>query len=249
MSEQQQHEWYYASGGVQMGPVDGATLKRLAASGELKPAELVWRDGMGDWVSASKVPGLFATATPAPLAVAPTGAAPAPEYALQQPPQARADVLPYGTGAGVMPAAHPTGGVTARGVDLLNQTRPWVMFFAVLMFIASALGVLGGIAMLLMGVVGAASGPRGAGAGLGAIGLVLGLIYIAMAAMYFFPGLHLMRFGSRIAQLRASGRVEDLENALESQKSFWKFIGIAAIVGICLYFLLIMVMVVAGAMR
>jgi len=53
-------EWYYSAGdGVQRGPVDSSALKRLAASGRLSPTDLIWRDGMTEWASASKVNGLF----------------------------------------------------------------------------------------------------------------------------------------------------------------------------------------------
>ena len=54
-----EHEWYYAAGGNQAGPVGSDELKRLAASGELKPTDLVWRDGLADWTPASKIQGLF----------------------------------------------------------------------------------------------------------------------------------------------------------------------------------------------
>src|SRR6185312_6521040 len=34
-------------------------LKQLALSGQLKPTDLVWQDGMSDWVPANSVKGLF----------------------------------------------------------------------------------------------------------------------------------------------------------------------------------------------
>ena len=48
-------------------------LKRLANTGVLNPTDLVWKDGLGDWVPASKVKGLFpdAPASPPPLPPAP----------------------------------------------------------------------------------------------------------------------------------------------------------------------------------
>jgi hypothetical protein len=52
--------WYYASGGQQRGPVKTPQLKQLATSGELKPDDLVWCDGMANWSPASTVKGLFA---------------------------------------------------------------------------------------------------------------------------------------------------------------------------------------------
>ncbi len=54
------NQWHYNSGaGGQAGPVSAHELKRLAHSGQLSPDDLVWKEGMGSWVAASKVKGLF----------------------------------------------------------------------------------------------------------------------------------------------------------------------------------------------
>ena len=58
-------EWYYAKDNKQLGPVSAAQLKQLANSGALKPGQLVWREGMDEWVAASKVKGLFNEDAPA----------------------------------------------------------------------------------------------------------------------------------------------------------------------------------------
>lgn len=58
--------WFYGQNGVQRGPVVIEALRTLAASGELKPTDLVWHEGMTDWVPASTVPGLFVAAPVAP---------------------------------------------------------------------------------------------------------------------------------------------------------------------------------------
>jgi hypothetical protein len=52
-------EWYYAKGDKQQGPVSSSELKQLAASGQLVPDDLVWREGMSEWVEARNVRGLF----------------------------------------------------------------------------------------------------------------------------------------------------------------------------------------------
>ena len=52
-------EWYYTRGSKQFGPVLAAELKQLADHGELGPEELVWRDGMEQWIPARRVKGLF----------------------------------------------------------------------------------------------------------------------------------------------------------------------------------------------
>lgn len=52
-------EWYYSRGGERTGPVSGAELKQLAASGELDPSDEVRREGMSEWLPARQVKGLF----------------------------------------------------------------------------------------------------------------------------------------------------------------------------------------------
>jgi TM2 domain-containing membrane protein YozV len=52
-------EWYYSVDGDRQGPVSAADLKKLADAGTLKPADLVWKDGMTDWAPAKSVKGLF----------------------------------------------------------------------------------------------------------------------------------------------------------------------------------------------
>lgn len=57
-------EWYYAKQNKQHGPVSAAKLKQLAASGELKPSDLVWHEGMDEWAPARKIEGLFPEEAP-----------------------------------------------------------------------------------------------------------------------------------------------------------------------------------------
>jgi hypothetical protein len=52
-------DWYYTTNKQQMGPVSRDELSQLANQGLLKPTDLVWKDGMRDWVRAS-AQGLFA---------------------------------------------------------------------------------------------------------------------------------------------------------------------------------------------
>ena len=54
------NEWHYTLNGQQAAaPVAAAQLKQLAVSGQLKPTDLVWQDGMLDWVPARDIKGLF----------------------------------------------------------------------------------------------------------------------------------------------------------------------------------------------
>jgi hypothetical protein len=61
-------EWYFSAGNERHGPVSAADLKKLADAGTLKAADLVWKDGMADWVPARSIKGLFPAGPPAPVA-------------------------------------------------------------------------------------------------------------------------------------------------------------------------------------
>lgn len=50
--------WHYTCEGKPMGPAPWAELRRLAERGLLRPTDLVWREGMSQWVRASSVQGL-----------------------------------------------------------------------------------------------------------------------------------------------------------------------------------------------
>lgn len=50
--------WWYGKNGVELGPVDQATLQQMLASGGLTPDDIVWTDGMAHWTAARQVPGL-----------------------------------------------------------------------------------------------------------------------------------------------------------------------------------------------
>src|SRR5207237_399004 len=52
-------QWHYTRAGKQFGPVPAAELKQLASSGRLSARDLVWKEGMSEWVAAYKVKGLF----------------------------------------------------------------------------------------------------------------------------------------------------------------------------------------------
>jgi len=54
-----EQQWYWMQNGQKNGPVVGIVgLKELAGSGRLKPTDMIWRDGLPNWVRASQVKGL-----------------------------------------------------------------------------------------------------------------------------------------------------------------------------------------------
>ena len=42
--------WYYSKNGTQLGPVTEQELKAKGGSGEVLATDLVWKEGMPDWL-------------------------------------------------------------------------------------------------------------------------------------------------------------------------------------------------------
>ena len=52
-------EWFYTTNKQQMGPISWDELRELAETGILKPHDMVWSEGMAEWIKAIKQKGLF----------------------------------------------------------------------------------------------------------------------------------------------------------------------------------------------
>jgi len=61
-------QWHYSKGNQKLGPVPDAELRKMAADGRLSPEDMIWSEGMTDWVPARTAKGLFpASDAPPPL--------------------------------------------------------------------------------------------------------------------------------------------------------------------------------------
>lgn len=107
-------------------------------------------------------------------------------------------------------------------IDELRGTGGWVLFIAILTFIVVALLFLSAIIMLIAGVgVAAIDGPwqdLPLGPLLAGGAVALG----AIAVVYLFVGIYLTKFKSAIDQLVHTSHDDDLANAVEQQRKFWK---------------------------
>lgn len=101
--------------------------------------------------------------------------------------------------------------------------------------------VLAALAMMLAGatIFKSVDSPAAMGAG-------LGVIYLVFAVIYIFPALRLWKYASSIAALLATGSVANLEDALNQQRSFWKFIGILMLTVLVIYLLFFIGLLVVG---
>lgn len=55
--------WYVAINGKRQGPLSGNQIRQMAANGAIGPADLLWKEGMAQWVRCDSVKGLFAHAS------------------------------------------------------------------------------------------------------------------------------------------------------------------------------------------
>jgi hypothetical protein len=116
--------------------------------------------------------------------------------------------------------------ITGAMVDSLRSTKTWTMLLAILGFISIAFMLLGSLGIMFGGalIAGKAGFPTTA----------MGIMYLILAFVYFIPALFLFRYSSSISRFLSTGLEADLESAMSSQKSFWKFVGILSLIGVVL---------------
>ena len=82
-------DYHYSRDGQSFGPVPVEQLRELAAKGQLSANDLVWKEGMAEWVPAGRFKGLIPAAPVTPAAVAPVAVAPSAdtshEFRLSEP--------------------------------------------------------------------------------------------------------------------------------------------------------------------
>ncbi len=135
----------------------------------------------------------------------------------------------------------------------LRGTKGWVKLIAILCFLGAGLMLLGGLAVVAIGIFGgsalaSAAGTEGALAGIGGvIGMgVLGAVYAVFGLIYLYPGFKLWGYAEGIEALLKDRSSVSLEKALNEQRRFWKFVGILAVIMICLYILIFLGMIIFG---
>ena len=53
------NNWYYVKSGQRFGPISSRQLRELAERHAIAGGDLVWKEGLKDWIPASKVEGLL----------------------------------------------------------------------------------------------------------------------------------------------------------------------------------------------
>lgn len=140
------------------------------------------------------------------------------------------------------PSASPSGSMTPAILQSLAGTKPWVRLCSVMGFIGAGFMILGGIVMMVSGAALGLSNQQTAG--LAGMPVVIGVMYLVFSLLYLIPSIKLWKYGSAIYRLLSTNSVADLENAMEQQRGFWKFVGIM----ILIMLVFMVVAIVGGAL-
>ncbi|MFO7570828.1 MAG: DUF5362 family protein [Smithellaceae bacterium] len=130
---------------------------------------------------------------------------------------------------------------TAGMINSMRSTKPWTMFLAILGFISVGFMVILGVVILFAGSL----FPQTDSFNFPAF---MGLFYLLFAVLYFMPALFIFRYASAIGRFLKSQSEFEMESALASQKSFWKFVGILALIMVVVSIIGIIAAFVAGIM-
>jgi hypothetical protein len=113
--------------------------------------------------------------------------------------------------------------ITSHMIDSMRSTRPWAMFLSILGFISVGFMLLAAVIIMVVGSV----LPQEID---GFPAVLMGIMYIFMSFFYLVPSIYLFRYSSAIGRFLDNMSESAMESALSYQKSFWKFVGIVAII-------------------
>jgi len=114
-------------------------------------------------------------------------------------------------------------------VEHLRCTRPWVKFCSLAGYITSVFLIIIAV-FTLRSMIG--KWPMSQT-------MLLGGFYLILALLFIIPSLYLSRYEKSITHLTVSMRIEDLEQALADQRSFWKQMAMMILLLLVLYLLTI----------
>lgn len=165
--------WYHTRNGEQVGPVTLDEVRRRASAGELTPTDMVWREGMPDWIDARLAPEVAA-------AFGSTAPAQGPyDYQPAQAPPPAGHAIPYA--AAPYPAAAYPGGVLPYSTPSFNVYYAgfWIRFVAVIVD-----GIITAIPGFIFGtIIGMAAVSTGGQPNL-AVSLLTNVISIVISWLY-----------------------------------------------------------------
>lgn len=121
------------------------------------------------------------------------------------------------------------GQISPLALQHLLRTQPWVRLVSVIGLIMTILM----IGLMLYALSVASSYARNSE--YNSIAVVLIIILV----LTIYPLVRLSKYASAIARLRFSQSMADLEDALDQQRAFWKFVGIMTLIMTVLWLILL----------
>ncbi len=129
-------------------------------------------------------------------------------------------------------------GITTTMIDAMRGTKPWVLLIGIVLIISAVFMIMGTFGIIIASSIGMASMGAEAGVFLG-----VAVMYGVISIIYVMMGVYLFKYSSAIGRLLQSASVINMEDALDSQRKFWKIAGIITAV-----MLVLMVLGFIGAM-
>lgn len=171
-AQHQQHQWYYSRDNQPAGPVAEAALCDLIARGDLRPNDLVWREGMPQWLPAGQ----------AGLVRAPAGPPPFPPQGFAAGPSQLGYATPIGAVPGSPEAAPEKSWLLPTGRSGWAIAAGYLGLFSLILFPAPVAVIVSLIALRDI-----RRHPGLGGMGRAVFGLILGLLGTAALMMLFVP--------------------------------------------------------------
>lgn len=212
--------------GQELGSFEASQIQDGLKTGRFLPTDWAWREGMPGWQGLTEIFG--AVSAPKTQAHSSSLSALVRKSTGPKPPDS---INPYAPPASNVVMTRTSGELPFAVIEELRNTRPWVMFIAVLMWIIG-----GGFLILLMYNIFFVGNPAGrnvfnSGSLVSMVSYLvgLGLGFALVAYLIIHPALKLTRYALNIARLSKTESFSDLVAALSEQRRFWRFQGILCI--------------------
>lgn len=116
-------------------------------------------------------------------------------------------------------------GISNVMIDAMRGTKPWVLLIGIVLIISSVFMVIATVGMIIATTIGmGVNGPETAPL----IGVAV--MYGVFSVIYIMMGVYLFKYSSAIGRLIHSGSTANMEDALHSQRKFWKMAGIITVI-------------------
>ncbi len=128
----------------------------------------------------------------------------------------------------------------------LSETAKWAKFLAIVGFVG--VGLIAVIAFFIGTIFSTISAlaPTPTSFPAQSMGIGMTIFYLAIAVLYFFPCLYLYKFATKTKLALANDDSDVLTEALENQKSMFKFMGIMTAIMVGMYGLIFVFAAIAG---